>query len=608
MKKIDEKDIAAPSAAHHKKKVSPYKVIFQLLPYLWISDWRLRMRIAISILFIFISISLNLSIPLVLKKLISLFETPKDSMYITQFFLLAYGVLWTLSQITVQMRELVMFRVMEHGIRLLSLKLFNHFHVLSLRFHLERKTGAITSAIEKAQDAFPDIFWGIFLSIIPTVTEILVAVSILWYLYGYVYGLTLFSILVSYIIFSTISMEWSTNAQRIANEKSFNAGARVVDSLLNFETVKYFCNQRFEYEQTNRILKEREDATITYHITTELVHLGQGIVLGIGLITLTWMTGNNVIKGTMNVSDFILVNGYLLQFVTPLSWFGYVLRKIRKGLTDMEAVFNLLQLKPEITDAPNALNPKIDTATITFNHVFFGYDSRRPILKDVSFVVPAGHTVAIVGPTGSGKSTIARLLFRFYDITQGSILINDYDIRAISQESLQKIMGIVPQDTVLFNNSLYYNIAYGKPSATKEEVEKAVRFAHLENFIKKLPDGLNTMVGERGLKLSGGEKQRVAIARVLLHHPVIYIFDEATSALDTRTEQEIQKNLEEISSGSTTLIIAHRLSTVTHADSIIVLEHGSIVEQGSHRELLKNNALYARLWEKQAQEHQESPE
>lgn len=400
-------------------------------------------------------------------------------------------------------------------------------------------------------------------------------------------------------------MEWSTAAQRIANEKNLQAGARVVDSLLNFETVKYFCNQKFEYEQTDRILKERENAATNYHITTELIHLGQGLVLGVGLITLTWMTGNNVIKGNMNVSDFILVNGYLLQFVTPLSWFGYILRKIRKGLTDMEAVFNILQLKPEITDAPHALDLVIENATISFDHVSFGYDSRRPILKDVSFVVPAGQTVAIVGSTGSGKSTIARLLFRFYDVSEGSILINGHDIRSITQESLQKIMGIVPQDTVLFNNTLYYNIAYGNPNCPPEDVEKAVQLAHLDSFIKRLPDGLNSMVGERGLKLSGGEKQRVAIARVLLHNPKIYIFDEATSALDTHTEQEIQKNLEEISSDSTTLIIAHRLSTVTYADTIIVLEHGSIAEQGSHKELLKKNGLYAKLWEKQAQESQE---
>lgn len=591
------------STSHHKKKISPYKIIFQLLPYLWIKDWRLRIRIGISVLFIAVSILLNVSIPLCLKKLISLFELPEKSTHLIQVYLLAYGIIWTLSQISIQIRELVMFRVMERGIRLLSLKLFNHFHILSLRFHLERRTGAITSAIERAQFGFPDIFSGIFLLIIPTIIEILIAVTILWYLYGYIYGLILFSILISYIIFSSITMEWSTHAQRIANEKNLNAASRIVDSLLNFETVKYFSKQRFEYEQTNRILKEREDATTIYHITTELVHIGQGILLGIGLILLTWITGNNVIKGTMQVSDFILINGYLLQFVIPLSWFGYVLRKIRKGLTDMEAVFNLLQLKPEITDAPHALKLAFETATITFDHVYFGYDSKRPILKDVSFVVPAGQTVAIVGPTGSGKSTISRLLFRFYDVTTGSIKINDYDIRDISQESLRTIIGIVPQDTILFNNSLYYNIAYAKPQATQEEVEQAVHLAHLDSFIKRLPDGLGTMVGERGLKVSGGEKQRIAIARATLHKPLIYIFDEATSALDIKTEQEIQKNLKALSTGSTTLIIAHRLSTITHANNIIVLEHGSIAEQGSHKELLEQQGLYARMWQKQAQEN-----
>jgi ABC-type transport system involved in Fe-S cluster assembly fused permease/ATPase subunit len=603
LQKIDAKE--AVHTTPPKKKIKPTKVILKLLPYLWITDWRLRARVCLSIFFIMLSMALNLSIPLVLKKLISLFELSTRPVFITQVFLIAYGVLWTLSQITIQMREIVMFRVMERGIRLLSLKLFQHFQALSLRFHVARKTGAIVSAIERAQDSFPDIFWGIFLSIIPTIAEVLIAMAILWYMYGFQYGLTLFSILVSYIIFSSISMEWSTKAQRISNEKKLNAGARIVDSLLNFETVKYFSNQKFEIEQTNKILKEREDATPNYHITTELVHLGQGIVLGIGLITLTWMVGNNVIKGTMNVSDFILINGYLIQFVTPLSWFGYVLRKLRKGLTDMEAVFNLLQLKPEIVDAPNAISLHITQATIKFDHVYFWYDARRPILKDVNFTVPVGQTVAIVGPTGSGKSTIARLLFRFYDVNEGSIKINDHDIRSITQESLQKIMGIVPQDTVLFNNSLYYNVAYGDIHASPEDVEHAIKLAHLDGFIKRLPEGLNTPVGERGLKLSGGEKQRVAIARVLLHKPVIYIFDEATSALDTHTEQEIQKNLEEISAGSTTLIIAHRLSTVTHADTIIVLEHGSIVEQGSHRELLKKGGLYARLWAKQAQECEE---
>lgn len=587
-----------------KSKRSPLQIIAYLLPYLWIKNWKLRLRVFASAFFIIITMLVNVTVPLILKKIISLFALQIAPVHYVQTLLLTYGFLWLVGQITSQLREIVLFRVMEHGIHLLSLDIFSHFHTLSLRFHLNRRTGAITSAIEKAQDSFPDIFWGIFLSLGPTILEVLIAITILWTLYGSTYGLILFAILVCYTMFSIIGTEWSALAQRINNEKHFNAQARIVDSLLNFETVKYFCNQKFEVLETDKLLQEAEDAATKKHITSESVHLGQGVVIGLGLILLTWITGNNVLQGTMNVGDFILINSYLLQFVQPLSWFGYFLRKIRKGLTDMENIFSLLDIKPEINDIAGACMLRSDYAEIEFDHVSFGYEPNRLILNDVSFKVPRGTSVAMVGPSGSGKSTIARLLFRFYDVTSGVILVNSHDIRLVTQESLQKLIGIVPQDTVLFNNTLYYNIAYGRPDATPEEVEEAARLAHLDLLIEQLPEGLESMVGERGLKLSGGEKQRVAIARVLLKRPLMYLFDEATSALDTRTEREIQKNLEEISSGSTTLIIAHRLSTVTHADNIIVLEQGEIVEQGSHQVLLQKDGLYARLWKKQATQHQ----
>jgi ATP-binding cassette subfamily B protein len=549
----------------------------------------------------FLMIGLNIGTPLIFKKVIIILSNPKNGITpIFQITLILYGLSWAIGQIVSQLRSIMMFRLLERNMRIMSLQIFDHLHTLSLRFHLERRTGDVTSAIERAQFGFEMVFWGLLLFLLPTVLEMILAMVVLTYFYGIFYSSVLLFMLVFYLLFSILAINRSSKLQNIYNEKRAKSSSFIIDNLLNFETVKYFGNEFHGHEQCNSILQEQENAGNAKCFADVFIQLGQVLMIGGGLVYLTVMTGNAVILGQMNVSDFVLINGYLLQFVIPLHSFGYVLKQVRQGLNDMDSAINLMEIKPEIQDAVDAINLNCDKSEIKFENVVFGYDDKRQILKEISFTVPSGHTVAIVGATGAGKSTIARLIFRFYDVVYGRILINDFDIRKITQRSLHDAIGVVPQDTVLFNDTLYYNISYGCPSATKEEVERAIKLAHLDEFIECLPDGCDTMVGERGLKLSGGEKQRVAIARVILKNPQIYIFDEATSSLDTHTEQEIQKNLEEISKGATTLIVAHRLSTVIHANEIIVIDHGIIVERGTHQELLKTNGLYANLWKKQS--------
>ncbi|CAN5198426.1 ABC transporter ATP-binding protein/permease [soil metagenome] len=580
------------------------KLIISVLPFLWVNNWGMRFRIILSLIFTAFMIALHVSLPLFFRKIVNSLSacTPKDPIYFISMLLVGYGILWTVSQIITQLRAIVLYRSLEHSMRLLAMKVFNHLLSLSLRFHLDRKTGAITTAIERAEDGLDHIFWGIFLYVINTLIEIVIVITILTILFGWMYSTILALVMITYLLFTSMALAKSVEVQERYNEKREAAGARLVDTLLNVETVKYFNNEKYEKQQCDEILKEQEDAGVAKYQFDSISEMGQNIIIGTGLVVLTWLSGNAVMNGTMNVGDFVLINGYLLQFIYPLNHFGYIIRSIRKGLNDVNSAMNLLALKPEIKDAPNAIDLKITDATITFDNVHFAYDERRPILKGVSFTVPAGKSIAVVGATGSGKSTIARLLYRFYDIKEGKILINGHDIRTITQDSLHRAIGIVPQDTILFNNTLYYNIAYGDPQAFQQEVEQAIAMAHLNGFIKRLPDGYKTEVGERGLKLSGGEKQRIAIARVLLKKPAIYIFDEATSALDTQTERDIQNNLEEISAGSTSLTIAHRLSTVINSDMIIVLDHGVLAEQGTHAELLAQNGLYAQLWQQQVQE------
>jgi len=403
-----------------------------------------------------------------------------------------------------------------------------------------------------------------------------------------------------YLLFSYYAISRTAKFHNIYNEKRSQASARILDSLLNFETVKYFQNKDYDYEQCNTCLHEQEKAGIAKYFSETIVQLGQSIIIGIGLMYLTTISGNAVIAGKMNIGDFILINGYLLQFVIPLNHIGYILHQVRNGLNHMKKALDLIALKPEIQDNPvHAIKMNIKKPEINFENVSFGYNTKRKILKGISFTVPAGKTVAIIGPTGSGKSTVIRLLFRFYDVTHGKILVNGHDLRNISQKSLHSAIGIIPQDTILFNNTIYYNIAYGCPSASKKDVEEAIKLSKLDNFIKSLPEGYNTEVGERGLKLSGGEKQRVAIARAILKQPKIFLFDEATSSLDVQTEQDIQHSIKKISTQSTTLIIAHRLSTIVHADEILVLSKGLIAERGNHQSLLNLNGLYTSLWKQQ---------
>ena len=571
----------------------------KLSPYLWPKDRKIRLRLIASIFLLLTTIALNIGVPLILRQVIDVISSPSSIKLLAVMLLLAYGFSWTLSRIMNQLCMIPINRVIERGMRLLCLSVFDHLMSLSLRYHSSKKTGEILSVIDRAQFAFWPFFCGLFFLILPTLIEMIIAASILTYLYGFAYGMILIVILSTFMIFSVYGSQWSAEIQGIANEKSSHVSSVLVDSLLNYELIRSFGASGYEHKRCDAFLAERENAATKQHNAAQWIHLGQGVIMGLGLIILTVLSGKGVMTGTLKISDFVLINVYLLQFIGPLGNFGYVLRDINEGLTNFVEVGKILGEEPEVQDKQDAVPLMIKEGVVTFDNIQFAYDVRRNILQDVSFTIPAKKTIAIVGSTGAGKSTIAKLLLRYYDLSGGRILIDGQDINHVTQASLQSAIGIVPQHTTLFNDTLYYNIAYGRPDAPDHDIQQAIKHAHLDEFIHSLPDGLKTMVGEHGLKLSGGERQRVAIARVLLKNPAIFVFDEATSSLDTKTEQLIQKNIEEISRDATTLIIAHRLSTVVHADEIIVLDHGLVAEQGTHEALLQRDGLYAQLWKKQ---------
>lgn len=575
-----------------------------LLPYLWpAGETVLRARVVAAVLFLVAAKGVNVFVPVLYKFVVDGLAADQFGKIVAVpvFMVVAYGVARMLSQAFGELRDAVFARVAQRAIRTAGLKTFEHLHALSLRFHLDRRTGAVSRAIERGTKGIDFLLAFMLFNVLPTLLEIVLVCGILWVLFGVWYALITFVCIAGYIVFTVWVTEWRTKFRRQMNEIDSEAHTKAIDSLLNYETVKYFGNEAHEGRRFDAALRRYETAAVRSKVSLSLLNVGQGSIIAVGLIALMLMAAQGVSEGSMTVGDFVMVNSYLIQLYLPLNFLGFVYREIRQSLTDMEQMFQLLQTGAEITDRPGAQPIRLEGGRIAFDDVSFSYDRRRTVLHRVTFSVPPGSTLAIVGPSGSGKSTIARLLYRFYDVSGGAVTIDGQDLREVTQASVRAAIGIVPQDTVLFNDTILYNIAYGRPGATDAEVEQAARLARIHDFVASLPDGYRTLVGERGLKLSGGEKQRVAIARTILKAPAILLFDEATSALDTQTEKEIQASLREVSAGRTTLIIAHRLSTVVDADQIVVLEGGHIIERGRHADLLRSGGAYAAMWAKQQQ-------
>jgi ATP-binding cassette subfamily B protein len=599
----------APVSPSHGEDGNLWKTCALLLPFFWPVERKdLKTRVVVAVVSLVLAKLANLTVPLVLGwavDTLSNLEGQMDLLFgIPIAALAAYGLARLSYIVFNEIRDAVFSKVSQHAVRQVAIKVFNHLHALSIRFHLERKTGALNRFIDRGTTGIQFLLSFVAFNILPTLFEVLLVCGILWYLYGISYALVTAVTIGIYVWLTFGITAWRIRIRRKMNDAENEASTRQVDSLLNFETVRYFNNESHELTRVDEALKTYEQAAVKSRESLSLLNVSQAAVVISGITIMLIMAALNIRNGTMTVGGFVVVNTYLMQLSIPLNFLGTVYREIRQALVDMENMFTLLEEVPEIKDLPGAQPLSSPRGDIRFTDVHFGYDAQRVILHGISFQVKAGEKVAIVGPTGAGKSTISRLLLRFYDPNSGRIAVDGLDLQEITQASLRDAIGVVPQDTVLFNDTIYYNIAYGDPSADEQHIYEAARTARIHDFISQLPSGYQTRVGERGLKLSGGEKQRVAIARAVLKNPTVFFFDEATSSLDSATESDIQTNLDEISSGRSTLIIAHRLSTVVSADRILVLDDGRIIEHGTHQQLLAEGGLYADLWQEQEKERE----
>jgi ABC-type transport system involved in Fe-S cluster assembly fused permease/ATPase subunit len=584
-----------------------WKTLKTLGYYLWPEQRRdLKLRVVIALVSLAMAKVVNVYVPFLYKKAVDTLSTDNIMLVLPLGIIFAYGAARILHHFFGEFRDFIFEKVSRHAQRAIALNTFKHLHELSLRFHLDRQTGGLSRVIERGTQGIQFLLSFVLFNILPTLLEILMVTVILFYKFDIRFAAVTFLSVTIYIIFTLFVTEWRLKFRREMNEKDSDANTKSIDSLLNYETVKYFCNEGHEYTRFDKALEGYERAAIRSQTSLSLLNMGQGTIIGIGLIIVMVMAGSGVVAGEYTIGDFVLVNTFLIQLYLPLNFLGFVYRQIKQSLIDMDKMFELLEVNAEIQDSPHAKPLTVDRGQVVFDQVCFGYNDNRSILHNISFIVPSGKTVAIVGPSGAGKSTISRLLYRFYDPGSGSVRIDGQDIRNVSQHSLRSAIGIVPQDTVLFNDSIGYNIQYGLPGVSHNKVVEAAKIAKIHDFVQSLPDGYDTIVGERGLKLSGGEKQRVSIARTILKNPLIMLFDEATSALDSNTEKEIQASLREVSQDRTTLVIAHRLSTIVDADEILVLKNGVIVESGYHNELLNKGGEYAFMWTRQqeAREYQ----